>query len=84
MRRVVGVSLAVFLLFTAARLTFSDSDHVDPGESRFLKIVNRFVPSTDEFDGQKLFTRKNGKRLATPLFAVVSGIRNSHSKMKFW
>ncbi len=60
-----------FLLYTAAKLIFTDNDHVDPGESKFLKLVNRFVPSTDQFDGQKLFTRQNGKRLATPLFAVL-------------
>ena len=33
--------------------------------------MHRFVPSTDEYDGQKLFTKKNGRRLATPLFAVL-------------
>ncbi len=60
-----------FLLYTAAKLVFTDNDHVDPGESKFLKVVNKMVPSTDEFDGQKLFTRKNGQRLATPLFAVL-------------
>jgi len=60
-----------FLLYTAAKLIFTDNDHVDPGESKFLKIVHRFVPSTDEYDGQKLFTVKNGARLATPLFAVL-------------
>ena len=60
-----------FLLYTAARLIFSDSDHVDPGNSRFLKLVHRFVPMTDELDGQKLFTRRTGVRLATPLFAVL-------------
>lgn len=60
-----------FLLYTAGKLVFTDNDHVDPGNSKFLKVVHRFVPSTDEFDGQKLFTVKNGKRLATPLFAVL-------------
>jgi len=60
-----------FLLYTAGKLIFTDNDHVDPGNSKFLKVVHRFVPSTDEYDGQKLFTRKNGKRLATPLFAVL-------------
>ncbi len=60
-----------FLLYTAAKLVFGDDEQVDPGDSKFLKVVDRFVPSTDEFDGQKLFTRKNGKRLATPLFAVL-------------
>ena len=60
-----------FLLFTAARLLFGNSEHVDPANSRFLKLVNRVVPSTDKLDGPHLFTRENGKRLATPLFAVL-------------
>ena len=60
-----------FLLYTAGKLIFSDNEHVDPSKSRFLKIVHRIVPSTDQLDGQKLFTRVDGKRLATPLFAVL-------------
>jgi tellurite resistance protein TerC len=60
-----------FLLYTAGKLLFSSNIHVDPANSRFLRIVKRFVPSTDEYDGQKLFTVKNGRRLATPLFAVL-------------
>ena len=36
-----------------------------------LRIVRRFIPSTSEYDGQKLFTIEQGKRLATPLFAVL-------------
>lgn len=60
-----------FLLYTAGKLIFTENDHVDPGESKFLKLVNRFVPTTDELDGQKLFTRRGGHRLATPLFSVL-------------
>ena len=60
-----------FLLYTAAKLVFTDNYHVDPGELKFLKVLNRCVPSTDDFDGQKLFTKVNGKWLATPLFAVL-------------
>ena len=33
--------------------------------------MRRSSRSTDEYDGQKLFTVQNGKRLATPLFAVL-------------
>ena len=33
-----------FLLYTAGKLIFSDNEHVDPGKSRFLKVVHRFVP----------------------------------------
>ena len=45
-----------FLLYTAAKLIFGNDEEVDPRDSKFLKLVNRFVPSTDEYDGQKLFT----------------------------
>ena len=60
-----------FLLYTAGKLVFTDNDHVDPGESKFLAIVSKFVKTTDELDGQKLFTRRNGHRVATPLFSVL-------------
>ena len=60
-----------FLLYTAGKLVFTDNDHVDPSESKFLKLVGKFVPTTDELDGQKLFTVSNGRRLATPLFSVL-------------
>jgi tellurite resistance protein TerC len=61
-----------FLLLTALRLLVSD-DHaqVDPGNSRFLRVVRRVVPTTDRLDGPHLFTRIDGRRLATPLFAVL-------------
>jgi tellurite resistance protein TerC len=60
-----------FLLYTAAKLVVSDDDHVDPSQSKFLKVVRRVVPLSDELDGQKLFTRIDGKRFATSLFAVL-------------
>ena len=60
-----------FLLFTAVRMLFSGEQEVDPSQSRFLKLVNKVVPSTDELDGPHLFTKMNGRRLATPLFAVL-------------
>jgi tellurite resistance protein TerC len=60
-----------FLLYTAIKLVVSDDAHVDPSNSKFLKLVHKIVPLTDELDGQRLFTRKNGHRVATPLFAVL-------------
>ena len=60
-----------FLLYTALKLIFSGDDEIDPSSSRFLKFINKVVPSTPEMDGQKLFTRVNGRRFATPLFAVL-------------
>jgi tellurite resistance protein TerC len=60
-----------FLLYTAGKLLFSNDDAVDPSASRFLAVVHRLVPTTPELHGQKMFVRIAGKRLATPLFAVL-------------
>lgn len=36
-----------------------------------MKLFHRFVPTSDELDGQKLFTKVNGRKIATPLLAVL-------------
>ena len=36
-----------------------------------MALFHRFVPSTEDLDGQKLVTRRNGRRLATRLLAVL-------------
>jgi len=60
-----------FLLYTAANLAFSSERDKDPTQGKFIQLVRRVVPMTDELDGQKLFTHVDGRRLATPLFAVL-------------
>jgi tellurite resistance protein TerC len=60
-----------FLLYTAFKLIVSGDKEMDPGKSIVLRVIKRVVPTTDHLDGQKLFTRITGKRLATPLFAVL-------------
>ncbi len=59
------------LLFTAYRLLKDANHEMDPGDNPVMKAVRRFIPSTPDLDGQKMFTRVNGKMLATPLFAVL-------------
>jgi tellurite resistance protein TerC len=60
-----------FLIFTAIRMLMSGDEEFNPADSKFMRLVNRVVPSTDKLDGPHLFTKVNGKRLATPLFAVL-------------
>lgn len=60
-----------FLLFTAWRIYRHDDTEVHPGDNPVLKLVQKVIPSTPEMDGQKLFTKKHGRLLATPLFAVL-------------
>jgi tellurite resistance protein TerC len=60
-----------FLIFTAYRLATHHGDQVDPANNPLLKIVHRYVPSVPEYHGHKVFIRRNGMRLATPVFAVL-------------
>ncbi len=60
-----------FLLITAIRVARHKEAEVHPENNPVLRIVRRLVPSTNEYDGQKLFTRRTGRLLATPLFAVL-------------
>lgn len=60
-----------FLVFTAVRVAFHDADEIHPENNPVLKLVRRFVPVTAEYDGQKLFTKRGARRMATPLFVVL-------------
>jgi tellurite resistance protein TerC len=60
-----------FLLFTAVKIARHDAGTVHPEHNPVLKLVRRIVPSAQEYDGQKLFTRRYGRLLATPLLAVL-------------
>ena len=61
-----------FLIYTAWKIAHHDeSEQVDYNANIAMRLVRRVVPTTSRYDGQKLFTRENGKRFATPLFAVL-------------
>ncbi|HSJ28792.1 MAG TPA: TerC family protein [Acidimicrobiia bacterium] len=60
-----------FLIFTAVRIARHSDRQVHPEDNPVLKLFRRVVPSTTEYDGQKMFTRRSGRLLATPLFAVL-------------
>jgi tellurite resistance protein TerC len=69
--KITLILFGLFLLYSGIKLLQTHDDGFDPSKSKAMKIFHRFVPSTDELDGQKLFTKVNGKRLATPLLAVL-------------
>jgi tellurite resistance protein TerC len=87
----VGVSLlnrfewmlfvfGAFLLVTAVRMLRSgDEEEVHPENNPFLRLVRRVIPSTTEYNGQRLFVRNaaTGAMLATPLLAVLIVIETS-------
>ena len=61
-----------FLLYTAVKIARHDeTKQVDYNKNIAMRIVRKLVPTTDTYDGQKLFTLENAKRVATPLFTVL-------------
>ncbi len=61
-----------FLLYTAFKIARHDETaQVDYEKNLVMRAVRKIVPSTPNFDGQKLFTVENAKKVATPLFAVL-------------
>ena len=66
-----------FLVITAVRLLRHDEEDIHPEHNPVLRLVRKIVPSTSEYHGQKMFVRVDGKRLATPLFAVLVVVETS-------
>jgi tellurite resistance protein TerC len=61
-----------FLIYTAFKIARHDeSEQVDYERNIAMRAVRKLVRTTDEYDGQKLFTKRNAKRFATPLFTVL-------------
>lgn len=59
------------LIFSAARMLKSEDDEFDPGKSVLIKLARKVYPITDQFDGNKFFTRIDGRSTATPLFVTL-------------
>ncbi|MEO6413826.1 MAG: TerC family protein [Pedococcus sp.] len=64
-----------FLIYTAVKLgKEGETDDDEYEENRFMKFVERRFPATDQYDGAKLFTHIDGKKLATPMFIVIMAL----------
>jgi tellurite resistance protein TerC len=59
------------LLVTGIRLARSSGNHVDPGRNPVLRLVQRLVPMTEDYDDQRMVVRQGGRLMVTPLLAVV-------------
>jgi tellurite resistance protein TerC len=67
----------VILLWSGWRMWRSSESGVEPGKNPVLKWLHRYVPMTDKYDGTRFFTNQGGKRMATPLFAVLIALETT-------
>lgn len=67
----------LFLILTALKLA-RESGHEREAEvereNRLVTFIRRFVPTTDDFDGDKFITRINGKKFVTPMMLALVAI----------
>lgn len=61
------------LLFLAYRQAFSHGES-NPADGKFMRLVRRVLPVSDEYNGDKLTVKKNGRRYVTPMLLVIVAI----------
>jgi len=68
----------IFLIATGVRSFFQISgEEKDPSGNWVIRLMTRFVPVSNQLDGDKFFTVKNGIRVATPLFVALVVLETS-------
>jgi tellurite resistance protein TerC len=66
------------LLYTGYRMWAQRNAHMmDPNKNVLLRLFRRFVPTTDGYREQRFVVHEYGRRLATPLLAVLLVIESS-------
>lgn len=63
----------LILLITAGNLLKPD-DHEDDSEGFVVRLAKKFLPASEHYDGDKLFTVVDGKKVLTPMLLVMVAI----------
>jgi TerC family integral membrane protein len=67
-------AFAAVLLYSAWKLRKDDDHSYDPGSGLAVRLLRKVIPVRDDYAGTRFFVREAGKRIATPLLAVVVAI----------
>jgi tellurite resistance protein TerC len=67
----VVVAFGIFLIYQGIAVLRGKEPEIHPESNKILKLIQRFIPLSPKLDGQKFFTRVNGKLFATPLFLAL-------------
>jgi tellurite resistance protein TerC len=63
--------LGAFLIATGIRMFFHEDEDIHPEKNPVLKALRRFAPISNNYDEVKFLTVENGRRMVTPLLAVL-------------
>jgi len=64
----------LILLVTAGNMLRPSGSESQSGDNVMVRIARRLFPTTSEYDGDKLFTIENGRRVLTPMLLVMVAI----------
>jgi tellurite resistance protein TerC len=68
----VFYGFGALLIYTAVKLaTQKEGEEPDFHDSRLVRMMHRVVPTSDDYDGSRLTTRVDGRRMFTPMVVVV-------------
>jgi len=61
----------IFLIFTGIKIIFAPEKPLDPSKNPLIRLLKKFIPVSNEYDGQRFFSKINGVWHATPLFLAL-------------
>jgi tellurite resistance protein TerC len=67
----VVVFFGGLLIVTGIKMFFAGTEQKSLDGNSLIKFIKKIIPVSDQLDGQKFFTRKNGALVATPLFVAL-------------
>jgi tellurite resistance protein TerC len=67
----VVIMFGAFLIITGLKMMFAPEKGIEPNRNPLIRLFKKFVPVTQEYHGQKFFTKLNGITHATPLFITL-------------
>jgi tellurite resistance protein TerC len=70
-------AFGILLLYTAWKMAGAGMENMDPSRNAVLRLIRRLIPMTGGYEGQRFFVRRNGRLLATPLFAALVVVETS-------
>ncbi|GAA0644087.1 TerC family protein [Streptomyces thermocarboxydovorans] len=65
---------AAILFYSTYKILHEEDVGFDPGRSLAVRLLRKVVPVRDEYAGARFFVKEAGRRVATPLLAVVAAI----------
>ena len=59
------------LIYNGIKMLKEKDEAKDPHDSKLIKVLSKILPMSMDFDGDRFLTKVDGKKLFTPLFAVL-------------